>query len=185
MQNAIYKGKVLGVYKRNIVRHIFSVFLFDAEKERAIYLYLCKKRLRGRQKKLLTEETKFEKYQEWEDYLFARYGTLNLGSLCEFSKAMNLLLREVDRFDGYSKNLLMAYMSASLAGIFTVYASNVEDKRVLFFGLLVLPFFLSILISYVYKNWGVYEVYFYKDVREVIEKIIEEKVRHQNEDVDN
>lgn len=49
----------------------------------------------------------------------------------------------------------------------------------------MLPFFLLLLISYVYKSWGVDEVYFYKDVREVIEKIIEEKVRHQNKDVNN
>ena len=123
------------------MRHIFSVFLFDVKKEKAIYSYLCKKRLRGKQKKLLTEETKFEKYQEWEDYLFAKYAALNAGALCEFSKAINLLLREVKRFDDYSKNLLMAYMSAIFAGIFAVYTSYVEDKEVLFFWIACAPFF--------------------------------------------
>ncbi len=163
------------MYKRNVRQHIFSKFSFDINKEKIIYFYLCKKWLSRKQKKLLTEETKFASYQAWEDYLFNRYGVYNSGALHEFSKALNLLLREAKKFDDYSKNLWIALISGGFSALFAIYISNVDNSSILLYGMLVLLFFLFIFLIEIYKNWGTDEVYFYKDVKAVIEKLIEGK----------
>ena len=161
--------------KRRITKHILEMFLFDVKKEQVIYAYLCKKRLNRKQKRLLQDEIRFKSYQAWETYIIAKYEELSKENLIEFSKVLNMLLRESRKFDEYSRNMWIAYISASFSALITAYLSEVVIKIALIFTIIFLPFILSFLIIYVYKYFGTEEVYFIEDVKNIIDKMVENK----------
>lgn len=162
--------------KREIKGYLRKTFYFDVIKERTIYAYLCKEKMDRKQKKLLTDETRFKSYQSWKAYIVDRYKTYPKECLIEFSKAINLFLRESKKIDEYKKSIVIAYFSAAISALIVYFISEVVKNAVL---LLVISILLSIIVFvmviYVYQDFGEEDTYFYEDVKSIIDQIIEEK----------
>lgn len=68
---------------------------FNFKYERAIYCYLCcnRNRLINMELRNLNNDLKFEKYQQWNDYICNKYRNYSKGDLIEFSKYLNLKMK--------------------------------------------------------------------------------------------
>ncbi len=162
--------------KREIKQHFRKNFLFDVRKERIIYAYLCKEKLNRKQKKLLTDETKFKSYQSWKAYIVGRYEMYTKESLIEFSRAVNLLLRESKKFDEYNKSIGIAYFSVVLSSLLTHFIAEVVKNIDLMFILTFLEaIFVFVLVINVYKGLEGEDTYFYEDIKSIIDQMIDEK----------
>lgn len=163
--------------KQELRKYILDTFLFDVEKEKVIYTYLCKGKLRKKQRKLLTDETKFNSFRSWKQHITNRYTIYNKECLVEFSKFLNLLLRDAERITDYSKNICLTYLSAAFSVLLTIFFSqSIEDKIALGVAMFFTPIILAVLVIQIYGSYGDNNsVYFYKDVKEIIDGIIESK----------
>lgn len=163
--------------KREIKGYFRETFLFDIKKERIIYSYLCREKLSKKQKKLLTDETRFGSYQSWKSYIVNRYEVYTKESLLEFSRALNLFLREAKQFDEYHRNVVIAYMSAVFCALITHYTVEVVNSIALFLimtiSVLILIF---VLVVNAYNSLGERNTDFYADIKEIIDQMIEDKV---------
>lgn len=164
--------------KRELRKYILDIFLFDIEKEKTIYAYLCKEKLSKRQRKLLVcDEMKFDDYYSWKLYFIKKYKVYDKTSLLEFSKILNLLLREAGKFESYFQNVGIAYLSAAFSVCITAMCSQaVKNIIALIVAMLFISIFISVLIAKVYKLYSQNNnFYFYQDVKEIIDGIIEQK----------
>lgn len=163
--------------KQKLRKYALETFLFDVEKEKIVYTYLCKDKLGRKQRKLLTDETKFNSFRSWEQHITNRYNAYNKESLIEFSKFLNFLLRDAERVTDYSKNICLAYLSSAFSVIVTtVFSQSIEDKVAFIVAIIFMPIILAILVVQIYSSYGDNKsVYFYKDVKEIIEKLIRSK----------
>lgn len=175
--------------KRELKKYILDTFLFDVEKEKAVYTYLCKDKLSKKQSKLLTcDEMKFDDYHSWKLYFINKYKVYNKTSLLEFSKLLNLLLREARKTSSYFQNVGISYLSAAFSACITAYCSqSVKNIIALIVAMIIISVFLAILVVQVYNFYsGNNNICFYKDVKEIIDEIIEQKwyyTSHQNKTV--
>lgn len=163
--------------KQELKKYILETFCFDIQKEKVIYTYLCKDKLTKKQRKLLTDETQFNSFQSWEQYVINRYEPYNKECLIEFSKLLKLLLRDAKRITDYSKNICLTYLSVAFSVLLTIFFSqSIEDKIALGVAMFFMPIILAVLVIQIYDSYGDNNsVYFYKDVKEIIDKMIESK----------
>lgn len=164
--------------KRELRKYILDTFLFDVEKEKAIYAFLCKDKLSKKQSKLLTcDEMKFHNYHSWKLYYINKYKEYNKTSLLEFSKFLDLLLRDARKSDTYLQNVGIAYLSAAFSACLTAYCSqSVKNIIALIVAMIIISAILAVLVVQVYNFYsGNNNIFFYKDVKEIIDEIIEQK----------
>lgn len=162
--------------KKKLNKYILDTFQFDVEAEKAAYDYLCQYDLKGRQKKLIDNKVRFENFQSWESYIIGKYKTYSKESLVEFSRYLNLLLRESNRFNDYTQNICIAYLSASISSLI---GFGLKDGKIVTYlaVVAVLPFIIAFLIMQIYDAYGEEgkNYYFLYDVKEIIDKIIADK----------
>lgn len=146
-------------------------------KEKVIYAYLCKDKLDKEQKKLLTDEMKFENFHSWEQYIINRYKAYSKPSLIEFSKFLNKKLREAKNHNNYMQGIAMAYISGMFTVSFPLLLPDKFENISTLSGTLV-PGIIMIIIVIVQSYWF-YEqmrsVYFFEDVKDIIDKMIKER----------
>lgn len=163
--------------KREIKGYFRETFLFDIKKERIIYSYLCREKLSKKQKKLLTDETRFGSYQSWKSYIVNRYEVYTKESLLEFSRALNLFLREAKQIDEYCRNVVIAYISAMFGALITHYITEAVNSIALFLVMIVAMLILIFwMVITAYNSLGGRNTDFYVDVKDIIDQMIEEKV---------
>lgn len=162
--------------KREIKGYFREMFLFDIKRERIIYSYLCREKLSKKQRKLLTDETRFGSYQSWKAYIVSRYEVYTKESLLEFSRAINQFLRESKQFDEYHRNVVIAYMSAVFCALIPYFTTEAQNSIVLFLVMtIVVPIFIFALVVTAYNSLGGRDTDFYEDIKDIIDQMIEEK----------
>jgi len=152
----------------------FNTFLFDEKKEKAIYKYLCKKKSN---KKLLTDEIKFESFHSWEQYIVKRYEAYSKASLIEFSKFLNLNLRQAKESNDIFQSMGMLYLPIILTAYVTqCLADKFQNGIFLFISFVVGQALLIAIFFLLKKLCGDEErVYFFEDVKDIIDKMIKER----------
>lgn len=166
--------------KKRKITHIYikEHFKFDINKEKAIYLYLCGERMNKDQKKLLDNDTKFERYRDWREYQVTKYNMYSKESLIEFKKIINLYLRDIRRFKNYSQIFCTAFVSGILSNFLTKYFEvSGENILSIIIWTLSIPTLMAMLMIMIVKTFYQDEKYipFYKDVKEIINELIEQK----------
>lgn len=79
--------------KRDISKLGKEYYDFDCNKEKNIYMYLCRKRLSKRKIKRIDNQYKFDKYSQWKQYIYDKYDCASDDSLNEFRHFLNQMLR--------------------------------------------------------------------------------------------
>lgn len=162
--------------KKEFRKYMKEEFLLDIRTEYAIYMYLCKQKVR--RKKLLSDDIKFNRYKDWKNYIINKYQGYGKDSLQEFNRMLNFQLRDSRKLDGFFKNICIACISAAIATIM----SNMVMNKLGSVKLLIAYFLLTPTFSYlflcIYKFYTLMseELHFYEDVKEIIEEIIAGKI---------
>lgn len=86
---------------------------FNFKSERTIYSYLCCNRNRIINKELqnLSNDLKFEKYQQWKHYICNKYQNYSKVDLFEFSRYLNLMIRNIKPSHEYWNIMATAFLS--------------------------------------------------------------------------
>lgn len=154
-------------------KYTFDTFFFDEKKEKAIYDYLCKKKLN---RKLLIDEVKFESFHSWEQYIVNRYEAYSKASLIEFSKFLNWSLREAKKYDNSFKEVFVIFLSGAFgAAINDFFSSKFENITAFFVAVVSLLSLLIYGIMLLIRNGERENIYFYEDVKDIIDKMIKER----------
>lgn len=164
--------------RRKLRHHISDTFLFELDKEEAIYLYLCKEKIDKKHKRLLDEKTKFSSYSAWKSYMVSKYEVYNKDALTEFDRMLNLLLQDSGKMDNFIQCIWTAFISATMAIVLTK-ALSVQNINVggLVAILTLCPFFAMIFFLMIYDSYGSESItlLFLKDVKEIVKELIESK----------
>lgn len=161
--------------KKEFFKYLEEVFLFNRSREYAIYLYLCKKQVGRRQRKLIAEDVKFVSYKEWKKYIVQKYNRYTKDGLVEFRCMLNLLLRDSNKANNYIQEICVAYFSAAIAILLTEAVDSNKEGSVswLIFMIILIPFIVHIIIKlYNVFILGSDEIHFYTDVKAIIEEMI-------------
>ncbi len=164
--------------KKEFLKYVCETCQFDIKKEKVIYMYLCKEKLNKKQKKLLGKEDKFISYGAWRAYIENKYNIYSKRSLVEFEKILNLLIVDSERMDGYNQCIWAAYISSVLSVVISVIINELETGKIsLITCILFLPCFIGIVIGRVFNNYNEEKItlLFFKDMKEIIEEIINNK----------
>lgn len=165
--------------KRKInIKYVKENFGFDINKEKSIYLYLCGERMNKDQRKLLDDDTKFERYRDWRKYQITRYNMYSKEGLIEFKKILNLFLRDIKIFKNYNQIFCTAIVSGILSNFLTEYFKvSSENAFSMITWTLSIPVLIAILMLTIVKTFFQEERYtpFYEDVKEIIDELIEQK----------
>lgn len=158
--------------------YIKDIFKFDINKEKAIYSYLCDNKLNKQLKKLLDEDTKFDRYIDWKEYQVAKYNKYSKESLIEFARILNLCLRNINRFNIFTQIFCTSLTSAFLSNIISAYFDSIEKNALINIAwIILLPImiaFLMVEIATIIWNEERY-IPFYEDMKEIINELIEKK----------
>lgn len=158
--------------QRKLQRYIFEIFDFDMEKERALYDLLCHEKISRRRKRIILYEPEIKTYNSWKKRIVNRYVMYEKDSLVEFSRCLNLILRDSQKIDGYFQNICIVYISAIFAVIFDrVVNENVNN---LTFWIIFLCLMTSFFTLWIYTEYsaGGKKVNFIQDVKEIIDEMI-------------
>lgn len=155
-----------------------ETFRFDMQKEKLIYMYLCKEKLKKKQMKKLEGEKKFVSYVSWRDYIVEKYEGYDESCLIELDKMLNLLIRNSEKFDNYNQCVWTAYLSTMISVFMTQTITSLQDGMLaLGVWIICMPFILGMLIAKVYNGYGSESIaiYFLKDIQEIVQCLINEK----------
>lgn len=150
-----------------------TIFLFDLDKEMAIYFNLCNEKINKKQKKLI-EGYEFDTYAEWEKYITSKYEPFSIKSLNEFSRFLNHQVRR--RFS--IRSFLAIFITALITIIITSWFDIVFSGKFLFnvcVGCIIFGFLFNRMLFQDIKDKV--ESSFFEDYKEIIDKIIEKKLR--------
>ena len=171
MKNGICRVPL--IEKLRLRKLTFDTFLFNEKKEKAIYDYLCKKKLN---RKLLTDEVKFESFHSWEQYIVNRYEAYSKASLIELSKFLNCRLRKYKKCNNWLREIWAACMSGVFALVIAeLFTDKFENIIAFFKALAILLIVLIVVIIELSKDKGMEDIYFLEDVKDIIDKMIKEK----------
>lgn len=164
-------------------KYLLNTFCFDMKKERAIYDFLCKEKINKKQKKLLTKETEFRDYDSWKQYIVTKYQVYPKKNLLEFSKFINLLLRDAKKYNSYQQSVCIAGITVVLTLFInelfkTIFLFINEGALILVLGTIFLAIsFILLLLFFVtrmYNNYGFEskKINFLIDIKEIIDDLI-------------
>lgn len=104
--------------KRSLVLIGKQKYDFDIELEEMIYRYLCCKHIKKRILKKMDNKYKFESYKQWKKYIHNKYARYSLDELVEFSKYLNLKIRNIKPFHQYWNLILPIVITISFSHLF-------------------------------------------------------------------
>lgn len=143
--------------KRTNKEYETDTFCFDVQKEMAIYTYLCKDRMNRKQKKFLTDDTKFNEYKSWKRYLISRYDVYSKDCLTEFSRYLNGSLRESNKANNFNQSICISYIAAGISVVVTRICTYVEIIKEQMFSIVVemlfIPILVAIIVAYIWQLW--------------------------------
>lgn len=157
-------------------------FLFDKERELNIYRFLCKKKVKKKKIKEISD-CLFERYNDWKNYITNKYQNYESQQLIEFSKFLNLQIRESKSFSP----IIIMYFSPVVA----FYISLLGDKllNVNYTKQNIFPICIGIMGCLIFIVVVAYNMYseenmkngFYEDYKEIIDELIERKNQEQSQ----
>lgn len=158
---------------------------FDFKLEQSIYYYVCCLRGRGRTLRKLDKELKFESYQEWKQYIWDKYKSVDKDKLIEFSRYLNHRIRIIKPDHEY-RNIVITVI---LTLVFTKLAQMDLNTKINFSdisGLVMFMLGISIIIIILLLSLVIFQTFlpilndsveenFLKDYKEIIDEIICDK----------
>lgn len=169
--------------RKELWNYIQETFQFNIQKEKVMYLHLCKEKMKKKQLKGLLDKEKFSTYASWKHHIVDTYGRYDYDGLIEFDKMLNLLTRDSEKFDVYNKCIWTAYISTIISVFMSETVRIVEmSKMTIVIWIFLAPLFIGVAIAKGYDSYGSEgkTIYFLKDVQEVIHELIEEKKLEKN-----
>lgn len=171
--------------EKELKKYIRKTFYFDVEKEKSIYKYLCKQKMKKRAKKL-DKQVMFNSYSSWKMYIMNKYQFYDKCCLIEFRRMLELMKRNSDTYGDFNKELCIAQISSiiSLTASFIV-AITTENQEVrmilllcvLFASILIVPCAIAFFIDRIFRSYKLEEMnkYFWEDVIEILDELIKNK----------
>ena len=161
---------------------------FDIKSEKIIYCYLCCNRYRLINKKLrnLNDDLKFEEYRQWKYYICNKYQNYSKEKLIEFSRYLNLKIRNIKPSHEYWIIMATAFLSMLLTkaveivtGIqkdFSNYSVWITLSVTLVVEALVIMLLIYLIVKIVYPIYdNHFDENFLIDYKEIIDDIIKER----------
>lgn len=165
--------------KKEFRKYMEDTFFFDMEKEKAVYQFLNKRKLTGKQKKLLTQDVKFKDYKTWQMYIMERYEMHGVDSLNEFRRMLRLLLRDSKKLESFSDSVCTGSVSTFLSVLISCVIINslpFENIITVTTALLILYCCFLVVLIIMYKEYFKDNfVCFYQDIDEIIVEVIAKK----------
>lgn len=172
--------------KRTLDNRGKKEFEFDFQKEKIIYLYLW--RLKGVKKKVknLEGKIKFDKYEDWRQYVRKQYIDEGIERLKEFSRFLNQKIRNLEPNREYW-NIFIPILSALVieTGFDEISKTKIDTSGSVFWvgfiaqmilTLIIIISMVIFIIKVVLPLWdNNIEKNFLEDYKEIIDEIIEEK----------
>lgn len=115
---------------------------FDFYLEKAIYDYLCCKRVKKKMLRKLEENLKFETYQQWKQYVIDKYQKLSDVELAEFSRFLNQEIRDMSPRQEYWSIMGTVFTTVIFTNMFSILLSTEID----FSGMPIGGVFLTVLV---------------------------------------
>lgn len=154
---------------------------FDFELELMIYRYLCCHRIKTRVLKKMDNKYKFGSYKQWKQYIHSKYEKYNFDELVEFSRYLNLKIREIKPLQQYW--ILMIPIVVTLAFLQSIqffikmyveYSYELFAQIILFLYAILIGFVILIMIKPLLQLIFVedFEMNFLKDYKEIIDEMI-------------
>lgn len=154
---------------------------FDFELELMIYRYLCCHRIKKRVLKKMDNKYKFGSYKQWKQYIHSKYEKYSLDELGEFSRYLNLKIREIKPLQQYW--ILMIPIVVTLAfsqliqffiKMYVEYSYDFFAQIILFLSTIFLGFIILIMIKPFLQSIFVedFKINFLKDYKEIIDEMI-------------
>lgn len=161
---------------------------FNFKSERIIYSYLCCNRNRIINKELrnLSNDLKFEEYLQWKNYICNKYQNYSKEKLFEFSRYLNLRIRNIKPSHEYWNIMATALLSAVFALVLNAAIEiHLDFSNDTIWIILLVIIFLEILITISIAYIIIKIVYpifdnhfdenFLRDYKEIIDDIIKER----------
>lgn len=159
---------------------------FDFGLERNIYCYLCCIQVKSRKLRKLNKELKFESYKQWNTYVKNKYKNFDKDILIEFSRYLNLRMRNISPDH--------EYWSITATVVLTVFLTSLFDKvfyqqinleglsgisAIVVISILELFVLITIMFVIVQTMKPIFDSSvddnFLKDYKEIIDQLITEK----------
>lgn len=86
---------------------------FDFEQEKTIYCYLCCIHVKNKNIRKLSDELKFDMYQQWKDYVYNKYKDYKSSRLIEFSRYLNNRIRNISPCKEYLNIIFSCYITVA------------------------------------------------------------------------
>lgn len=120
---------------------------FDFQFEKAIYDYLCCKRVKKKMLRKLDENLKFESYQQWKQYVVNKYQKLSVAKLTEFSRFLNQEIRDLKPSHEYWSIMGSALMAVIFTNIIDVAVrAEVDFNGIPAWAIFIIIVFIEIVI---------------------------------------
>ena len=154
---------------------------FDLELELMIYRYLCCHRIKKRVLKKMDYNYKFGSYKQWKQYIQSKYEKYSLDELREFSRYLNLKIREIKPLQQYwilMIPIVITLFFSQLIQFFTKkyveYAYDYYAQIILFLYAILLGFVILIMLKPLLLSIFAedFEMNFLKDYKEIIDEMI-------------
>lgn len=164
---------------------------FNVAYEKNIYDYLCCNNNNKRVKNIKCYET----YADWKKYIWAKYNTYSTEKLMEFSRYLNLQIRNHEPVCN-AYNLTIPVV---LTTIITTLISLLHDEQLyqalenlscggweklmimLVIEMVCVAIFIKLVISVLLPLWDTnIEMYFFVDYKEIIDELVNDRFKKEN-----
>lgn len=172
--------------KRTLDNRGKKEFKFDFQKEKNIYLYLWRLKLAKKKVKKLEGKIKFDKYEDWRQYVRKQYIDDGKERLKEFSRFLNQKIRNLEPNREYW-NIFIPILSALVieTGFDEISKTKIDTSSSVFWvgfiaqmilTLIIIISMVIFIIKVVLPIWdNNIEKNLLEDYKEIIDEIIEEK----------
>lgn len=158
---------------------------FDFKSEKIIYCYLCCNRNRIKNKELrnLDDGLKFEEYRQWKNYICNKYQNYSKEKLNEFSRYLNLKIRNIKPSHEYWSITAASFLSVVFTMVFnfitwiymdfsnnSIWISLLETILLEIFFVISLTFIIIKMLYPIFVDH--FDENFLKDYKEIIDDII-------------
>lgn len=176
--------------KRTLNIRAKEEFQFDFQKEKNIYLYLWRLKLTKKKAKNLEGKIKFDRYEDWKQYVRKQYIDNGVKELEEFSRFLNQKLRMLKPNQEYW-NIFIPIMGALIIeeGFDRIMGTDIDYSALGFWVSLIVQMILTLIviitIVFVILN-AIMPIWdnnidgnFLEDYKEIIDEIIKEKSENE------
>lgn len=175
--------------KKSIEKIEKKYYNFDLQIEKSIYEYVCHVRVRGRRVKKLNNELRFKTYREWKSYVRGKYENFESDRLIEFSRYLNQRIRSIKPNHEYKSIAVTVVLTVAFTKWMEALLNTHGDLSGMLStcevaNLLAVVAFIGALFEYlIFYTWNYLfgdsmDENFYLDYKEIIDEIIEEKLKN-------